>query len=82
MWRHVTARKRQRLFFTGLRELLARLQSKQGFLSRLVSGGGRITLIVNLPGDVNMGDVLEPASLQLMSKLGLELGVEVFPRMK
>jgi len=41
-----------------------------------------MTLIVNLPGDVNMGDILEPRTLRLMSKPGLELGVEIFPNMR
>lgn len=82
MWRHVTERRGRRRFFVGLREFLSRLQPKHDFLAGLTSQGGRMTLIVSLPGNVNMGDVLEPQSLQLMSQLGLELGVEVFPRMK
>jgi len=38
-----------------------------------------VSLIVNLPGDVNMGDDLEPETLLLMSDLGIRLGIEVFP---
>ena len=40
-----------------------------------------MTLIVGLPGDVNMGDVLGSEYLKLMLDLRLELGVEVFPTM-
>ena len=36
-------------------------------------------LIVNLPGNVNMGDVLNPQTLRLIADLGADLGVEVFP---
>lgn len=39
-----------------------------------------MSLIVNLPGDVNMGDNLEPETLRLMSELGITLGGEVFPK--
>ena len=81
MWRH-TIRKKGRRFFEGLWAFLSRLQPKRDVLAQLVSGGGTMTLIINLPGDVNMGDVLEPRTLRLMSELGVELGVEVFPKMK
>jgi len=81
MWRQTT-QKKGRAFFVGLRALLSRLQPKRDFLAQLVSGGGSMTLIVNLPGDVNMGDILEPRTLRLMSKPGLELGVEIFPNMR
>jgi len=82
MWRHVIRKKGRRNFFGGLREFVTRLRRKRDFLAQLTSGGGRVTLIVNLPGDVNMGDVLEPQTLRLLSELGMELGVEVFPKMR
>lgn len=81
MWRHTT-RGKGRAFFEGLRTVLSTLQPKRAFLEELVAGGAKLTLIINLPGDVNMGDVAEPETLQAISDLGLELGVEVFPKMK
>jgi uncharacterized protein DUF4279 len=82
MWRYVTRRKGRRNFFAGLREFVGRLRGRRDFIAQLTAGGGRVTLIVNLPGDVNMGDVLEPETLRLMSELGIKLGVEVFPKME
>jgi hypothetical protein len=65
-----------------VQELLSALRLHRDFFAKLAPEGGRVTLIINLPGDVNMGDVLEPQALQLMSELQLELGVEVFPHWK
>ena len=82
MWRHVVRKQGQRRFFAGLPQLLTRLLPKREFLARIVSEGGSAMVIVNLPGDVNMGDVVKPETLRLLADLGLELGLEVFPAMK
>ena len=82
MWSHVTRTEGRRHFFAGLRDLVRHLQPRHRFLKQWTAEGGRVSLIVHLPGDINMGDDLEPETLQLMSELGIGLGVEVFPRFK
>ena len=82
MWSHVTRTEGRRHFFAGLRDLVRHLQPRHRFLKQWTAEGGRVSLTVNLPGDVNMGDNLEPDTLRLMSELGIELGVEVFPKFK
>ena len=62
--------------------MVRHLQPRHRFLKQWTAEGGRVSLTVNLPGDVNMGDNLEPDTLRLMSELGIELGVEVFPKFK
>jgi hypothetical protein len=79
MWSHVTSTQGRRHFFSGIRDLVRHLKPRHRFLKQWMSEGGRVSLIVNLPGDVNMGDDLEPETLRLMSELGIGLGVEVFP---
>ena len=79
MWRHVIREEGRRSFFAGLRNSVDRLRAHRRFLSQIASGGGRVELIVNLPGNVNMGDVLNPQTLRLIADLGADLGVEVFP---
>lgn len=82
MWRHVTSREGHRLFFEAVKDMLVQLRHHQDFLLRISSEGGHVTLIVNLPGDVNIGDVLDADSARLLSELRIGLGIEVFPRMK
>ena len=45
----------------------------------IVKGGGAIDLIVNLPGDLNIGDALPWHEMQRLSALRIDLGIEVFP---
>ena len=82
MWSHVTRTEGRCHFFAGPRDLVRHLQPRHRFLKQWTAEGGRVSLIVHLPGDINMGDDLEPETLQLMSELGIGLGVEVFPRFK
>jgi hypothetical protein len=79
MWRHVRPFARQRLFFRGVEAMLKKLDRHAAFLSKIRSEGGRVTIIVNLPGYVNIGDVLDCDSAKLLAKLCIELGIEVFP---
>jgi hypothetical protein len=81
-WCHVTRTQGRRHFFAGVRDLVRHLQPRHRFLTQWTAGGGHLSLTINLPGDVNMGDDLEPETLRLMSDLGIGLGVEVFPKMK
>jgi hypothetical protein len=82
MWHHLTKEEGRRYFFESLRGFVDRLRPNRDFLAQLVSGGGRVTLLIHLAGDVNMGDDLEPETLRLMSELGIALSVEVFPKIK
>jgi hypothetical protein len=79
MWRHVAKEEGRRSFFAGLREFVDRLRVHRRFLSQITSAGGRVELIVNLPGNVNMGDVLKPETLRLIADMGADLGIEVVP---
>lgn len=81
MWRRVVIRRGRRDFVEDLNAVVEQLRSHKTFLKKLSSDGGRALLIVNLPGDVNIGGELAPRTLRLMSDLDLKLGVEVFPVM-
>lgn len=71
-----------RKFFETVVELLARLEAAEEFVWGLLRSGGRVNLIVHLPGHTNIGDVIAPADLLRMGRLGIGLGVEVFPDMR
>jgi hypothetical protein len=48
-------------------------------LSEIADSGGEIMLIIHLPGDENMGDMLSLREMKRLCTLHISLGVEVFP---
>ena len=73
---------RRRDFYNATLEFVGRvLEPHADFLACFIKTGGRINLNVQLVGDTNIGDVLEPDHLATLSRLGIALGVEVFPDM-
>ena len=78
-WRHVRPFVQGRLFFDGVKAMLTTLEPNADFLSKVASEGGQVTILVNLPGYVNIGDVLDAATLKRLADLQVALSVEVFP---
>lgn len=70
-----------RYFFETVVELLEKLEAAAEYMQYLLASGGRINLVVHLPGHTNIGDSLAPTDLLRMGRLGIGLGVEVFPEM-
>lgn len=68
-----------RQFFNEVHQVLDWLEEKQGFVSRIISTGGELNLVAQLPGSINIGDSLKMETMSLAVKLGVTLGVEVFP---
>jgi len=69
----------KRAFFDNVSELAIRLRKHQDFIAGLMAGGGSIVMIVDLPGDVNIGSVLSSVNIKRLADLGVDLGIEVFP---
>jgi hypothetical protein len=51
----------------------------QEFPDELEKTGGSISLVVDLPGDVNIGDVLSWSHMARLSAMRIRLSIEVFP---
>lgn len=81
-WSLVSDTAGKRFFFTEVIEVLKWVQTKGAFSKELNASGGSMCVIVELPGSVNLGDVLEPQAMQLAVSLGVSLGIEVFPNMR
>lgn len=79
MWNHTSWTEGARLFFGEVHEVLVWLHEKQEFVSRLLASGGELQVIVQLPGTINIGDSLKLETMSLAVKLGISIGVEVFP---
>lgn len=80
-WSRVSSTSGTRLFFSEVREVVEWLASKWNFVHDIRKDGGEVQVIVQLPGDVNIGDTLSPDVLASAGKLGISLGIEVFPHM-
>ena len=64
----------------GIKQAIHRLSKNSERLARIHAEGGNVTLIVNLPGDINIGDIFMPDLLRRFADLHIGLGVEVFPK--
>jgi hypothetical protein len=81
MWGHVSWTQGRRLFFDEVHDVLEWLQKEQKFISQFLSSGGQLQVIVQLPGSINIGSTLKLETMTLASKLGVTIGVEVFPKL-
>jgi hypothetical protein len=78
-WSHWFRVERNRLFFADVVKLIDRLEPHKNFLHEIVSGGGRISLIIHLPGDTNIGSTFHWQDMARLAALRINLGIEVFP---
>jgi hypothetical protein len=69
----------ERSFLDGVMRIVHELAEKAEFFSDFRHTGGETTLLVGLPGDVNIGDVISSQDLRLIAEAGFSLGIEVFP---
>jgi hypothetical protein len=81
VWQHTSWTQKNRNFFSELRDILEWLKKKEDFISQFLSTGGEFQVIINLPGNMNIGSELTPDIMKLVIKLGITIGVEVFPNM-
>jgi hypothetical protein len=79
VWSHSFRVERNRFFFSDAVRLINKLEPHQAFLVQLDESGGSTTLILDLPGDSNIGDVFSWHEMARLSALRIALGIEVFP---
>lgn len=82
MWGHTSWTEGKRLFFDEVHDILEWLHERGEFVNRLLSNGGELLVIVQLPGTVNIGSELLPETMSLAAGLGVRLGIEVFPNVQ
>jgi hypothetical protein len=82
MWGYSVRVEGKRCFGEDIVKLIETLEAHAEFLSEIVKTEGTIDLVVHLPGDINVGDLLPWDVLARLAFLKVSLGVEVFPTFK
>ena len=72
----------KRRFFENVLELVSRLEPSSQFIAEIVDGGGSALITVQLPGENNIGAVMDWTDLARIAALKIKLGIEVFPGWK
>jgi hypothetical protein len=81
VWSHSFRVEGHRHFFTDVEKMIDRLEPHKTLLNEIASSGGSIYLIVDMPGDVNLGSTLGWRYMARLFDLHIDLGIEVFPDM-
>ncbi len=79
MWSHVWEWRGTRKFASHLSEVVSILEAHADFFAKINDTGGSISAVIDLPGEVNVGDTFGAGLLGRMACLKVSLGVEVFP---
>ncbi len=63
-------------------EFVDKVHDHKRFVTRLIKDGGRVKIILTLAGSLHAGFMFHGSTLDKISELGIEIGVEVFPDME
>jgi hypothetical protein len=78
-WTVSYPREDTRDFFSEVSKFLDRITPAADFLRGIAATVGLVEVIVNLPGDVNIGASLDLSDLHRLAAMQIRLGIEVFP---
>ncbi|MHA7602738.1 hypothetical protein ACX12L_22745 [Alicycliphilus sp. T452] len=83
MWSLVNWTEGGRYFFEEIDHVLGWLEDKVAFVQDVRAAvGGKIVIIAQLSGEVNIGDELSLKTMGRAVALGVNIGVEVFPNLR
>lgn len=81
-WSRVSETSGERGFFSEVTDVISWLEGKNAFIREVLDSKGSIEVIVQLPGDRNIGDSWNAGAMSRAAALGVSLGVEVFPSIR
>ena len=79
VWGYSVRVEGRKSFCEDMLKLIGSLEPHANFLSEIVKTDGTIDVIVHLPGDVNIGDLIPWQVLARLVVLKISFGIEVFP---
>jgi hypothetical protein len=80
-WNHIYRYSGDHELIEAVESVVNLLEEHRSFILRLCLQGGSCQVYLQLPGDVNVGGALPWQLLDRMSRVRVELGVEVFPNL-
>jgi hypothetical protein len=81
-WSRVSETRGERGFFAEATDAISWLEGKSAFVREVLDSEGSIEVIVELPGDRNIGDSWNAGVMARAAALGVSLGIEVFPNIR
>ena len=81
-WSRVSETSGKGGFFSEVTDVISWLEGKSAFVREVLDSAGTIEVIVQLPGDRNIGDSWNATAMARAAALGVSLGVEVFPSIR
>jgi hypothetical protein len=78
-WSRISETRGERGFFSEVTDVISWLEGRSTFVREVLDTEGSIEVIVQLPGDKNIGDSCNATVLARAAAMGVSLGVEVFP---
>lgn len=78
-WSYAKDILKTRHFFRELSRFLEVLEPNKLFFHKIENSGGSAILIIDMPGDKNLGDELSFDDLRRIADMKINLGMEVFP---
>lgn len=82
VWSRVSETRGERGFFAEVTDVVSWLEGRRAFVREVLNSKGSIEVIVQLPGDRNIGDSWSAGAMARAATLGVSLGVEVFPSIR
>lgn len=79
-WSHGFTLHKNATLETAVASALDKLKAAERYLAKLRGTGGSAELIVSLPGDAHPGASVSSELLKGLADLGVDLGIEVFPK--
>ena len=71
----------QRAFFEKVMMIIDHLETFREFVAQITDTDGKVDIMIQLPGDINIGSDLTIDDLGRLYRLKVSIGVEVFPHM-
>lgn len=81
-WTSLTEFSAKSGFSTLIKDTSTLLKKHQGLIRELKSSGGTVEIYLTLPGSFNNGDTIEATDLKAIGSLGVNLSIEVFPKIE
>ena len=79
VWSHSFRVLGRKNFSQSIKDIIDLFENNKLFIENISISGGSVELIIDIPGDINVGDTIKYSDLFRICNLRVNLGFEVFP---